>query len=220
MKDKTCSPRNVFLKILLFGLLFSLLHIVLERCLSFAASDVALASLMRVLNVGIILCDAVGFFIGYGLLAVSVRFGDKKRAYLATLLLVALTVFRHIGNWGAFLVTDNVTSAIDLRLSFLAAFSAMLIEFFQHAVILLASLTVLMPKQIAPGGVAITFSAVMLTINLISRIISDFEYGAPSSAVEVWVMIAAYLFGILLYGGIGFFLVKAVANNEIQKCAE
>ena len=224
MKDKTYSQKSVLLKILLFGLLFSVLHILLERVLSYASADVALAPLTRPLNIGIILCDAVGFFIGYALFASLLFTHDetqKKSAFLPPfLLLPAITVFRHVGNWLVFLMAENVTSAIDLRLSFLALLSALLIEFFQHGIILALALFVLYPRNASSRATALTVSAVMLAINLISRIISDVDYGAPASTAEVWIMVAYYLFDIVLYGVIGYFSVLTILRAEIKKSIE
>lgn len=224
MKDKIYSQKSVLLKILLFGLLFSVLHILLERVLSYASADVALMHLTRPLNIGIILCDAVGFFIGYALFS-SLFFThsetEKKSDFIPPfLLLPAITVFRHVGNWLVFLMTENVTSAIDLRLSFLAVISALLIEFFQHGVILLLGLFVLFPRCATPKITALTTSAVMLAVNLLSRLISDVEYGAPTSAAEAWVMVAYYLFDVLLYGAIGYISMLLILRHKTKTSAE
>ena len=224
MKDKIYSQKSVLLKILLFGLFFSVLHILLERVLSYASADVALMHLTRPLNIGIILCDAVGFFIGYALFS-SLFFTHsetkKKSDFIPPfLLLPAITVFRHVGNWLVFLMTENVTSAIDLRLSFVALLSALLIEFFQHAIILAFALFVLYPRNASSRMTALTVSAVMLAINLISRIISDVNYGAPASTAEVWIMVAYYLFDIVLYGMIGYLSISAILRAEIKKRIE
>ena len=205
------------MKILLFGLAFSALHIALERGLSFAVSDIALSAWVRILNIGIILCDAVGFLIGYALLQALALHGGKRQAFPALVLLVAVSVFRHIGNWGVFLLTDKVSSAVDLRLSFLAALSALIIEFVQHAAIFLLTLPLLNKEKPTKSKIfpaAATVAVTMLVINLLSRILADIEYGAPSSSAEVWVMIGYYLFDVLLYGVVGFFTIQAILNRE------
>lgn len=217
MKEKQYSQRSLFFNTLLFGLLFAILHIVLERCMAFASSDVALSYLTRPLNIAITLCDAVCFFIVYAfaILAVS-RFGAKASS--ATLLLLfAISLAKHLGNWATFLITENISSAIDIRLSAMTTASSVFIEWLQNAALVVLCLILLSPKRTLENPVKITSLSVcgmMVLLNVLSRIALDVEYGAPTSTAEVWVMVAYYLFDILLYGVVGYFIMKGLLRQK------
>ena len=220
MKDNLYSHKTVFFKILLFGALFAVLHIALERGLSYAASDVSLTALVRPLNVAIILCDAASFFLLYALVLTSASLFGTKRSTASFLLLIALTLFKHLANWMIFLVTENVTSAINIRLSALTAASSIFIELLQHALVIVCILILFRkPSEKEPTKIA-TFAicGVMLAVNLISRVITDIDYGAPSSAAEIWVMVAYYLFDILLYVGGAYIVMQQIQKRERKKC--
>ena len=177
--------------------------------MSFAASDIALFSLVRYLNIAIILCDALFFFMIYAFLLRSVAdLGDAKSLPII-LLAVALTLFKHIGNWGVFLITENVTDALNIRLSFLTAVSSIGIELLQHAVtIAIAYACARKPQRVR----IMLVCGVMLAINLVSRLIGDIEYGAPASPSEILIMIAYYSADILLYGPVAYFSIKKIAK--------
>lgn len=206
--------KKTFFKMLVFGLALSILHIVLERCMAFAGSDVALIDFVLPLNIAIILCDAAFFFIAYALLFSSLsRFGTKNSA-AALLLPVALTLFKHLANWWAFLITENVTEAIDVRLSFMTAASSIAIELLQYSLII----GVLLALRKHPDGLRLLgFCGVMLAVNLISRLIGDIEYGAPTSAHEIGIMIAYYAFDIFLYGPLAYLLMRLIIKKEYKK---
>ena len=217
MKDKIYSHQTVFFKILIFGILFSALHLVLERGLSFAASDVALTFLVRPLNIGIILCDAASFFVCYAFFLISTTCFGTRKSIASFFLLVALTLAKHLGNWMAFLATEKVTSAIDIRLSALTAVSSILIELLQHAFVIVALLLLLHFGK-SEKSAALSVCGIMLAVNLISRIITDIDYGAPTSSAEVWVMVAYYLFDVLLYGVIAYAVIRQIQKHEYKKC--
>lgn len=221
MKDKIYSPTTVFLKILIFGILFSALYIVLERSQAYVSSDVALTFLVRPLNIGIILCEAVSFFIGYALLLISVSSFGVRKSISSFLLLIALTLVKHLGDWMVFLITEKVTSAINIRLSSLTAASSIFLELLQHALVIVVFLVFFgKDRQFNTPAKSASFAVcgTMLTVNLISRIITDINYGAPSSTAEVWVMVAYYLFDILLYGVIGYTVIRQIQKHECKKC--
>lgn len=221
MKDKIYSPTTVFLKILIFGILFSALYIVLERSQAYVSSDVALTFLVRPLNIGIILCEAVSFFIGYALLLVSVSSFGVRKSISSFLLLIAFTLAKHLGDWMVFLITEKVTSAINIRLSALTAVSSIFLELIQHALVIVVCLVFFgKDRQFnTPSKNAIfAVCGIMLAVNLISRIITDINYGAPTSTAEVWVMVAYYLSDILLYGVIAYAVIRQIQKHECKKC--
>ncbi len=220
MKDNTYSPKTTFLKILYWGMLFAIFHIVLDRALAYVSVDVALRSLLRPLDISIIVCDALGFFVCYALLLSSVcRFGIKQ-SFSSALLVIALSFFKHIGNWMVFLVLEDVSEAYNIRLSALNAASSILIELLQHAILFCLFAILLSPRRKGKApekiGIAAT-SGVLLLINLFSRLALDLDYGAPSSSAEAWLMVGYYLFDILLYGLVGYLTVRRVFYREYKK---
>ena len=213
MSHSTPTVKNLFFKMLIYGVALSLLHILLERAMAFAGSDVALVGAVPFLNLAIVLCDAAFFFILYALVLSATRFGVKQPP--AVLLLpVALAFFKHIANWMAFLITENITKAIDVRLSFTTATSSIAIELFQYALVL----AVLWLLRKHPDGIRVlSVCGVMLGINLFSRLLGDISYGAPTSLAEIGVMLAYYSFDIFLYGPFAFQAMRWLVKKQIQK---
>lgn len=199
---------------LIFGIVFSVLHFVLERSMAFVGSDVALVDLVLPLNIAIILCDAAFFFVTYALLFSSLSLFGTKDSIATLLLPVALTLFKHLANWWAFLITENVTEAINVRLSFMTAASSIAIELIQYGLILCVLLTL---RKHPDGLRLLGICGVMLAINLLSRLIGDIEYGAPTSVNEIGIMIAYYAFDIFLYGPLAYLLMKFLVKREYKK---
>ena len=217
MKDTAYSKQTIFIKMLMWGLFLAVIHIVLERVLAYVATDVALVAFVRPLNIAIILCDAMGFFVTYSLLTLSVSRIGTGGSSAAILLTVVLTLVKHLGNWLVFLISENVTSAIDWHLSAMTAASSILIELVQHATIILALALIFSPRRSLENPVKVgllSVSGIMVAINVISRIITDVEYGAPSSSAEIWVMVAYYAFDIVLYGVVGYVLMRTIFNRQ------
>ena len=205
MPHDSSIAKKLFIRMLCFGVALSLLHIVLERSMAFAGSDVALEDIVPILNLAIVLCDAVFFFVEYALLA-SALFRFSPRNVFGTILLpVAICLFKHLGNWWAFLITEHVTDAMNLRFSALTAAGAIAIELVQYGAIL----AVLLGFRNRPERTrTLLVCGVLLAVNLLSRIIGDVEYGAPSSAAEIGVMMAYYAFDIVLYGPAAFLFMR------------
>ena len=210
MPHDSSVTKKLFIRMLCFGVAFSLLHIVLERSMAFVGSDVALMDILPLLDLAIVLCDAVFFFVEYALLA-SALFRFSPRMVPGTLLLpVAICLFKHFGNWWAFLITEHVTDAINLRLSALTAVGSIVIEMVQYG----AVLAVLLGFKKRPERTrALLVCGVLLAVNLLSRIIGDIEYGAPTSAAEVGVMMAYYAFDIALYGPAAFLFMRRLIGT-------
>lgn len=196
------------------GIVFSVLHTVLERGLAFSVSDVSLNWLTRPLDIAITLCDAAFFFLLYALLFSSLaRFGTAQ-SLSAILLPVALAIFKHIGNWLTVLVTENVTQAMYIRLTFVTAASSIAIELFQYGLVL----AVLLGCKKYPERMRLLLvCGIMVAINLISRLIGDIEYGAPTSTRELGIMLAYYAFDIFLYGPVAYFLMCFTAARQYRK---
>lgn len=214
MSQSNQTVKRLFLKLLVFGIGFSLLHIVLERCMAFAASDVTLSAWVRVLNVAIILCDAAFFFVEYAILFASLKQYGIGTSLSVILLPVALALFKHIGNWWAFLITENITQAIDIRLSAVTAFSSILIELLQYGLVL----AVLLCFRKSPDGARLLLvCGILLAVNLISRIIGDIEYGAPTSMGEIGVMLAYYAFDTFLYGPAAYLVMRFTVKKQNRK---
>ena len=205
MPHDSSIAKKLFIRMLGFGVALSLLHIVLERSMAFAGSDVALVDIVPILNLAIVLCDAVFFFVEYALLA-SALFRFSPRNVFGTILLpVAICLFKHLGNWWAFLITEHVTDAMNLRFSALTAAGAIAIELVQYGAIL----AVLLGFRNRPERTrTLLVCGVLLAVNLLSRIIGDVEYGTPSSAAEIGVMMAYYAFDIVLYGPAAFLFMR------------
>lgn len=213
MSHSTPTVKTLFCKALLFGVAFSLLHILLERMMAFADSDVAFFWAIDILNSSIELCDAAFFFVLYALVFAAIRH-DVKESLSILLLPAALSIFKHLVNWMVFLITENITNAFDIRLSFPTATSSIFIELFQYALIL-AVLWLLRkhPENTRLLGIC----GIMLAINLISRAIGDIAYGAPTSAAEIGVMLAYYSFDIFLYVPLAYQVMKQIVKKQIQK---
>lgn len=213
MSHSTATAKKLFSRMLIFGVVFSLLHIILERTMAFAGSDVALIDLIPTLNFAIVLCDAAFFFTEYALLFSSVcLFGMRQSSLL--LLPVALALFKHVTNWLVFLITENVTQAIAIRLSFMTAASAIAIELVQYGLVL----AVLLWLRTRPDGIRLLgICGVTLAVNLLSRVIGDIEYGAPSSLNEIGVMMAYYAFDIFLYGPLAYQVMRWIVKGQIQE---
>ena len=212
MKENTYTPKKCLLKMLIIGLVLSAVHIALERLMSWAGSDIALRGLVGPLNWGLILCDAALLFACYGLMIFAIyRFGTTESLSLI-LMTFAITLIKHLGNWFVFLWTENVTSALNIRLSATTAASGIAIEFLQHAVILTVVLLQLRAKPSVKRAVLGT-CITMVLFNVVSRIIGDIEYGAPSSAAETWIMVLYYALDIILYGVIGYFCLSLLCRN-------
>ena len=211
MSHATPTVKKLFFKMLIYGFALSLLHILLERTMAFAGSDVALLGAVPFLNLAIVLCDATFFFILYALVVSSTRFGARQA--LAVLLLpVALALFKHVANWIAFLITENITHAIDVRLSFTTATSSIAIELLQYALVL----AVLWLLRKHPDGIRLLgICGAMLAINLFSRLIGDIDYGAPTSLAEIGVMLAYYSFDIFLYGPLAYQAMRWIVKKQI-----
>lgn len=214
MRQSPVTAKKLFLKMLCIGIALALLHIVLERSMAFAASDVALTALVRVLDVAIILCDAAFFFVEYALLASAVFHFPVASVMGAVLLPVALCLFKHLGNWWAFLITEKVSDAVNLRLSALTAAGAIAIELVQYALVL----AVLLGCKGRSERVRVLLTCgVLLAINLVSRIIGDVEYGAPTSASEIGVMLAYYAFDIFLYFPVAALTITHIIQRQNKK---
>lgn len=213
MSHSTPTVKTLFCKALLFGVAFSLLHVLLERTMAFAGSDVAMMGAVPFLNLAIMLCDAAFFFVLYAFTFVSIRYGVRES--LSILLLpAALAIFKHLINWMVFLITENITNAIDIRLSFTTATSSIFIELFQYALVL----AVLWLLRKRPDNIRLLgICGIMLAINLISRAIGDIAYGAPTSAAEIGVMLAYYSFDIFLYVPLAYQVMKQIVKKQIQK---
>lgn len=210
MQNDSSIAKKIFIKMLCFGIALSLLHILLERAMAFAASDVALVDAVFVLNLAIILCDAAFFFVEYAFLAAAL-FRFSPRAVLGTILLpVAICLFKHLGNWWTFLITEQISDAINLRFSALTAASAIGIELMQYGLIL----AVLFGFKSRPERTrTLLVCGVLLAVNLLSRIIGDIEYGAPTSATEIGIMMAYYAFDIVLYYPAAFLFMSWLIGN-------
>lgn len=213
MSHSTTTAKKLFFRMLILGVVFSLLHIVLERAMAFSGSDVALIGWIQPLNFAIILCDATFFFTVYALLFSAIGLCGTKQSSIL-LLPVALALFKHIANWSFFLLTENVTQAVAVRLSFMTAASAIAIELLQYGLVL----AVLFALRSHPDGIRLLgICGVMLAINLISRVIGDIEYGAPSSAKELGIMLAYYAFDIFLYFPVAYLVMRYIANRQNKK---
>ena len=141
----------------------------------------------------------------------------KSYTTATLLLLFAISLAKHLGNWATFLITENSSSAIDIRLSAITTASSVFIEWLQNAALVVLCLILLSPKRTLENPVKVTSLSVcgmMVLLNVVSRIALDVEYGAPSSTAEVWVMIAYYLFDILLYGVVGHFIMKGLLRKK------
>ena len=213
MSHSIPTAKKLFFRMLIFGVILSLLHIALERAMAFAGSDIALIGWVPPLNFAIILCDATFFFAVYALLFSAISLcGMKQPAIL--LLPVALALFKHIVNWLVFLLTENVTQAVAVRLSFMTAASAIAIELLQYGLVL----AVLFALRRRPDGFRLLgICGVMLAINLLSRMIGDIEYGAPSSAKEIGIMLAYYAFDIFLYCPVAYFTMRYIIKRQNKK---
>ncbi len=214
---KPYTKHTVFFKLLVAGILHTLIHILLERWHSYAVSDVTLSLSAHLVDIGLIVWDATYFFIIYALLFVSLRHFGRSASLGAILLVVALSLFNHLGNWAAFLLTENVTASADVTLSFINAISAVAIEMIQYLFVLGLALWLLSPRRTPPVSdeiLCLATCGILLAINLISRMIGDIEYGLPDSQAEAWGMVAYYLFDILLYGGLGYLDMTHTMKKE------
>ena len=212
MSHAAPTVKNLFFKMLIYGIALSLLHILLERAMAFVGSDVTMADALPYLNLAIVLCDAAFFFVLYALVFSATRFGIRQS--LSVLLLpVALSLFKHIANWIAFLITENITKAIDIRLSFTTATSSIAIELLQYGLVL----AVLWLLRKHPDGIRLLgISGAMLAINLFSRLLGDISYGAPSSLSEIGIILAYYSFDIFLYCPLAYQIMRWIVKRQIQ----
>ena len=216
MNEKDYSPKRTLIKILLFGLLFAALHILLERTLSYTSTDISLTHLLRWLNLATTLCDAASLFVCYALLStLLIRFSFRET--LPSVLLATLLIpVKHLGNAAAYFITDNVTLANDIKAAYIAVLSAVALEVFQMGAVVFLFL-LCQKKQSPAKSYLLSACAVMVIINILSRLLGDIDYGAPTSAAEGWVMIAYYAADIVLYGVLGFFAMLGIAEREIKK---
>ncbi len=219
MKDTNYTPKTVFRKLLICGLIFAVIHTVLERSLSTVMSDVALDWLARPLDIGIILCDVFYFFVLYGFSLFSAHCFGPRASLASLLLLFALSLVMHIGNWATFLISENITQAHDLRLSYIAMLSSILIAVVQHALVILGLCITLSRNRAErnPKIAAAVTAAIMVFLNLLSLLIRDIDAGLPDSTAETLVIIAAYLFDILLYGLAGYAIIRMIFRKETKE---
>lgn len=204
------SSKSIFLRVLSVGVALSVLHVLMERLMAFAASDVAKDMWVRPLNIAIILCDAAFFFLLYGWILQSIRSFGTSSSLSSILLVIAITLFKHLGNWMAFLVTENITQAVTLRLSFMTAASSIAIELLQYGAVLAVAIW----GKRKPIQTRLLFvCGILLFINLLSRLIGDVEYGAPATSAEIWIMVAYYAADIGLYGPIAYLTMHSVVKE-------
>lgn len=204
------SSKPIFLRILSVGIALSFLHVLMERLMAFAASDVAKDVWVRPLNIAIILCDAAFFFLLYGWLLQSIQKFGVNASLSSILLIVAVTLLKHLGNWMAFLVTENITQAVTVRLSFITAASSIAIELLQYGAVLAIAIC---GKRKPIQTRLLWVCGILLFINLLSRLLGDIEYGMPSSSAEIWIMVAYYAADIGLYGPIAYLTMNSVAKE-------
>ena len=209
MNNKSLSPSRILWMVFLFGLLFVACHIALERTLANISTDIAREKLAATLNHAIVLLDAAGFFVCYGLILGSVCRFSAKKTLPAIFTAAAVILIKHLGNLAIFLATEPNVSPITIKLNTSAALSAIGIELFQ--LVLVAAIILILARKCRPSVPIIAICAVMVAINVISRLIGDIDYGAPTSVAEGAIMVAYYSFDILLYGVAGFFSIGLIS---------